>query len=58
MKEKKEESDEWRIIWKLVEQAINFEKVLKNNIAQSEDEADTQSAITQFLCDLFAFVCL
>ena len=46
MKEKKEESDEWRIIWKLVEQAINFEKVLKNNISQSEDEADTQSAIT------------
>jgi hypothetical protein len=33
LNEKKEESDEWRIIWKLVAQAIDFEKVLKNNIA-------------------------
>ena len=45
-KEKNDKSDEWRVIWKLVAQAIVFEKVLINNIAQSEDEADTQSAIT------------
>ncbi len=46
MKENKEETDEWRVLWKWVPQAIVFEKVLKDNIAQSEDEADTQSAIT------------
>lgn len=45
-------------MWKLVAQAIEFEKILKNNIAQSEDEDEIQSAITQFLCDFFAFLCL
>ena len=50
------ESVEWRILYKLVGQAIKFEKLLKFDLAYVDDEAGSKRAITKYVRNFLTFL--